>query len=271
MGNGFLRMLLIVLLAGMAIGGFLAEMNGQAIYGTREVVVSDDRSVVMIHAKMRFATLIVLPAGENIAEGYGGDKAFWQVTKSKNFVTVKPSRVGASSNLQILTDSGHVYSFLLTEVGKSDTIPDLKVFIRTEAPKPVAAPAICDNTELMTTKGVLEKTQRLFNQTVVTLDTVRAEADRKIDPAEFIGQLDDYRLSRGAHRAPFNIESVYVARGFTYIKAKAPERFAVYEVKDGKPNLVEFFAAKDVYVVRKVVDHGYVKIGTEKVKFDRRG
>jgi type IV secretion system protein VirB9 len=43
-----------------------------------------------------------------------------------------------------------------------------------------------------------------------------------------------------ANEAPFNIQSIYHDDRFTYIKTNAPEKFSVYEMKDGKPNLVTY-------------------------------
>ena len=41
-----------------------------------------------------------------------------------------------------------------------------------------------------------------------------------------------------ANEAPFDIQSIYHDDKFTYIKTNAPEKFSVYEMKDGKPNLM---------------------------------
>jgi hypothetical protein len=40
-----------------------------------------------------------------------------------------------------------------------------------------------------------------------------------------------------ANEAPFDIQSIYHDDKFTYIKTNAPEKFSVYEMKDGKPDL----------------------------------
>ena len=40
-----------------------------------------------------------------------------------------------------------------------------------------------------------------------------------------------------ANEAPFDIEAIYHDDKFTYIKTDAPEKFSVYEMRDGKPNL----------------------------------
>jgi hypothetical protein len=41
-----------------------------------------------------------------------------------------------------------------------------------------------------------------------------------------------------SNEAPFDIKSIYHDDKFTYIKTSAPEKFSVYEMKDGKPNFI---------------------------------
>ena len=44
----------------------------------------------------------------------------------------------------------------------------------------------------------------------------------------------------------------------------------MYEIKDGKPNLVNFQYCNGAYVVDKVLDSGYLAIGKEKLSFSRQ-
>src|SRR6185312_1430029 len=93
--------------------------------GTREVTVNA-RSVVPVHAKVRFTTRIILPEHEQILDYVCGDKDFWVVSGADNLAYVKPAKPGAETNLNLVTSSGTVYSFLLTE-GKD--VPDLKLYV----------------------------------------------------------------------------------------------------------------------------------------------
>ena len=43
----------------------------------------------------------------------------------------------------------------------------------------------------------------------------------------------------------------------------------LYEITDGKPNLINFEYADGVYVVHKILDRGYLAIGKEKLNFTR--
>jgi type IV secretion system protein VirB9 len=58
---------------------------------------------------------------------------------------------------------------------------------------------------------------------------------------------------------------------FTYIKTNAPEKFSVYEMKDGKPNLISYDLRDGTYIIPKVMDSGYVELGKKKMEFTRKG
>src|SRR5579872_6040567 len=94
------------------------------------VVKYGREDIVPVHAKLRFSTLIVLPDDEEILDFTTGDKEFWVVNGAHNLCYVHPAQTGIRSNLNLITASGHVYSFLLTEItSDANTSPDLKLFI----------------------------------------------------------------------------------------------------------------------------------------------
>jgi len=74
-----------------------------------------------------------------------------------------------------------------------------------------------------------------------------------------------------ANEAPFDIESIYHDDKFTYIKTNAPEKFSIYEMKDGKPNLVSYDLRQGTDIIPKVMDSGYVQLGKKKMDFTRKG
>ena len=74
-----------------------------------------------------------------------------------------------------------------------------------------------------------------------------------------------------ANEAPFDIQSIYHDDKFTYIKTNAPEKFSVYEMKDGKPNLVTYDLREGTYIIPKIMDNGYVELGKKKMEFTRKG
>ncbi len=88
-----------------------------------------EHDVVSVNAKIRYTTLIILPEDELILDFTFGDKDYWIVDGNQNFAFVKPAKAGAATNVNLVTASGNVYSFVLTEVSESGGEPDLKVFI----------------------------------------------------------------------------------------------------------------------------------------------
>src|SRR5215813_3967242 len=86
--------------------------------------------IVPVHAKLRFSTLIVLPDTEEILDFTTGDREFWIINGAHNLCYVHPAQTGIRSNLNLITASGHVYSFLLTEISNEpNEQPDLKLFV----------------------------------------------------------------------------------------------------------------------------------------------
>ena len=74
-----------------------------------------------------------------------------------------------------------------------------------------------------------------------------------------------------ANEAPFNIQSIYHDDKFTYIKTNAPEKFSIYEIRDGQPNLVTYDLREGTYIIPKVMNSGYVELGKKKMEFTRKG
>ena len=81
----------------------------------------------------------------------------------------------------------------------------------------------------------------------------------------------DYRYSSKAGRPPFSVSAIYHDEKFTYIKCSAQEKPTIYEVKDGKPSLVNSDFESGVYIVPKIIDKGYLAIGKQRLSFERRG
>lgn len=249
---------------------------GQAIYGVRSVKVTD-RDVIPITCKLRYQTLIVLPSGENIEQGFIGDKAYWQISRHGNFISLKPSRYGLHTNLQLITDQGHVYSFLLSEVQKgSSDEPDLKVFVNAapDDPKPSQS-TTCDinfGVQLARENMLLSEQQEETVKTQQELGQVNRAIKSLVDPETFVESMHaDYKISRKARRDPFDVRAIYSEGGFTYIKTAAQEKAALYEMKDGKPNMIQYRFVDGVYTVPKVLDSGYLRVGKKQAGFERRG
>src|SRR4051812_44907136 len=93
-------------------------------------VTYNPRSIIRIAARLRMTTLVVLPEGEEILDFVCGDNDYWVVSGADNLAYIKPAKAGAITNLNLVTATGHVYSFLLAE-GAGEA--DLKVFITPDA------------------------------------------------------------------------------------------------------------------------------------------
>src|SRR5260370_23365061 len=90
-------------------------------------VQNHSQDIVPIRAKVKYTTLIELPTTEKIMQAATGDKDFWIVDVVGNFCFVHPAKPGISSNLNLITDKGNIYSFTLQDIsGSTTTTPDLK-------------------------------------------------------------------------------------------------------------------------------------------------
>jgi type IV secretion system protein VirB9 len=226
------------------------------------IVQYHSQDIVPIRAKVKYTTLIEVPPTEKIMEAATGDKDFWIVDVVGNFCFVHPAKQGISSNLNLITDKGNIYSFTLQDISASSADPDLKVIIEPADRSSIVAasgpPQFVPAAQLEASKQQLAALQSHVTQAV---DEYKSKY-----PAEL---KFDYVYKR--NEAPFDIESIYHDDKFTYIKTTAPEKFSVYEMKDGKPNLITYELRDGMYIIPKVMDSGYVELGKKRMDFTRKG
>src|ERR1700730_274606 len=84
-----------------------------------KVIQYGDKDIVRLKTKLRYTTLIVLPKTEQILDFTCGDKELWVVNGNQNFAYIKPAKAGAKTNLNLITASGNIYSFMLAEISGS--------------------------------------------------------------------------------------------------------------------------------------------------------
>jgi type IV secretion system protein VirB9 len=201
-------------------------------------------------------------AAKKIMEAATGDKDFWVVDVVGNFCFVHPAKAGISSNLNIITDKGNIYSFTLQDVSSTSAIPDLKVLVEPADRSSIVAasgpPQFVPAAQLEQSKAQLSALQSHVNEAVDEYKSAY-QTQLKFDYV--------YR----ANEAPFDIQSIYHDDKFTYIKTNAPEKFSVYEMKDGKPNLISYDLREGTYVIPKVMNSGYVELGKKRMEFSRKG
>ena len=112
------------------VGVFLALTSIVAVaQESARIVQYHAQDIVPIRAKVKYTTLIEVPPTEKIMEAATGDKDFWIVDVVGNFCFVHPAKQGISSNLNLITDKGNIYSFTLQDISASSAEPDLKVII----------------------------------------------------------------------------------------------------------------------------------------------
>ena len=220
------------------------------------------QDIVPIHAKLKYTTLIEVPPTEKIMEAATGDKDFWVVDVVGNFCFVHPAKAGISSNLNLITDKGNIYSFTLQDVSGTSEVPDLKVLI---------VPA--DRSSIVASSGPPQYVPAVqLAQSQQQLAALQSHVEQAVDAYKSAYPLQlkfDYTYK--ANEAPFNIQSIYHDNKFTYIKTNAPEKFSVYEMKDGKPNLINYDLRDGTYIIPKVMDSGYVELGKKRMEFSRKG
>lgn len=251
------RMLLVVMVVLVPMG--VASLGAQAI-GIREVSASG-RSLIPLNTKVRYTTMVLLPDNDEIVDVVCGDKDFWVISATQNIAHVKPAKEGAATNLNLVTASGTVYSFLLTE-GKN-TQPDLKVYVNADTNLPNSKPKYYSasqvnalQTELTEAHAAIETAQRKSDEAIATF--------RREYPATL-----DFAYGAPKYGKPFYVRSVWHDGQFTYIKADARELPALYELKDGQPALVNFQVQHGTYVVPKVLDRGYLALGKDRFEFQQ--
>ena len=240
--------------------------------GTR-VVKYGKEDVIPVHAKLRFSTLIVLPDDEEILDFTTGDREFWIINGSHNLCYVHPAQAGIRSNLNLITASGHVYSFLLSEISSDpNTQPDLKLFVE---PKEASASAVALRGYVRAADAEAYR-KELESARLQAAEQVRAAQARATEEVNqfrsaYAGKLRfDYALDPKASREPFLVTALYHDDSFTYIRCAAREKPALYEIKDGKPNLISFQVENGVYIAAKILDAGYLAIGKKKITFKRQ-
>jgi type IV secretion system protein VirB9 len=220
------------------------------------------QDIVPIRAKVKYTTLIEVPPTEKIMEAATGDKDYWIVDVVGNFCFVHPAKQGISSNLNLITDKGNIYSFTLQDISAGSDSPDLKVIIEPADRSAIVAasgpPQFVPATQLEQSKQQLAALQSHVSQAV--------DEYKSTYPLEL---KFDYTFRAG--EPPFDIQSIFHDDKFTYIKTTASEKFSIYEMRDGKPNLVNYELRDNTYIVPKVMDSGYVELGKKRMDFTRKG
>jgi type IV secretory pathway VirB9-like protein len=231
-------------------------------------VTAGPEDVVPVNTATFEYSSIVLPEGEKAITYLCGDPKHWDVQiieGAERFVNIKPSPGAHGTDIQILTDHNHNY----TVKAGLQTPVDVKLFLESTDVESLRKPP--------TFVPALEaqRAEAEAKQAEAELERVKKQAQEQIKKNEDAFRVNypqrlifDYLFHGG--EAPFNIHAVWHDDRFTYISAQPEETASFYELKDGKPNLVEFQYKDGLYIVRDIVDHGFLQVGKKRTDIQRR-
>ena len=233
---------------------------GAQTTGVREVTASE-RSVIPLNTKLRYTTMVVLPEEEEILDVICGDRDFWVISATQNIAHVKPAKAGATTNLNLVTASGAIYSFLLTEVKAAQ--PDLKVYVTADANIARGKPKYYSANQVLELQGELTEAKAAIQLAHARTEEAVASF-RKEYPASLA-----FAFGTPKYEKPFFVRSIWHDGQFTYIRSDARELPTLYELRDGQPSLVNFQVQNGTYVIAKVLDRGYLALGKERFSFQQ--
>lgn len=231
--------------------------------GIREVSASE-HSLIPLQTRLRYTTMVVLPEGEEILDVVCGDKDWWVISATHNVAHIKPAKEAATTNLNLVTNAGTVYSFLLTEKNGTGT-PDLKVYINGDTSVVRAKPKYYSAAQLEALQSELANAR-------TALDEARRQAKEAVAAyqQQYPSRLK-FAYGSPKYEKPFLVRAIWHDDEFTYIKSDATELPALYEMKDGSPSLVNFQVQESTYIVPKLLDSGYLALGKERFSFAQQG
>lgn len=237
----------------------------------RTVVVGEG-SVVDIYVSQFQDTLIVLPPSEKVRQTFVGDSANWMLTTGKSeeptrYISIKvKDPIVKQTTVNVLSDHDKSYTFRL--IMSADHC-DSKVFIDPDsqlsqelAKPPVFVPA----GEVDRAKKDAADAKTAAEQSIKQ-EEAKAQSESESFRAKYPGTLRfDYHWDQ-KEGDKLGVLQIFRDDRFTYIAAQPQETPTLYEVKDGKPSLVNFDFANGLYTVPKRIERGYLAIGKQRMNF----
>jgi len=243
---------------------------------TSRTIHYHESDVVTVYVQYGMTTTFILPKPERIVAASCGDNKRFNVQTNGNlaFVTPGDEALGSKTNLNIVNQSGNIYSFYIVEDSRlSNAHADLKLMIEPSDQSLVdainAPPRFVPADDVAKYRAAAEDAQAKAQA-----ETARARREVEADRVKLVAQIPslvkhDYEWH--GPQKPFNLSTMWHTDTETVIEANPQEPGAVYELKDGKPALVDFVYKDGRYVLPKVVDQGYIQIGKSKLDFNRKG
>ena len=265
----------------LALGCCVLMAAPAAGQGIRTVAEGAEEAAIEVTAQVRHTTTVVLPKGETIVDVVAGDAAYWDVSAAGNVAYIKPLEAGVASNVTLVAESGRVWALLVAE--SSDEDPDLVVYVEPpERPSPADlprhAPAFVAGRELAAHEAGEQaagaEQEAIDEAAAAEVAAVWAEHDAALSRwrDEYPRRLRfPYRLGPAAFAPPFEVEALWHDGRFTYLRSRAEETPALYELRETdrrfgrkglEPSLVSYEVHDDgLYVADHVLGPGRLRIG----------
>ena len=236
---------------------------------------------IPVTTQVRHTTTVVVPPGETVVDVVAGDADYWDVSAAANVAYVKPLETDVASNVTLVAESGRVWALLVAESADED--PDLVVYVEdAERATPEEtrrhAPAFVAGVEL----AAYEAEEAAARAELAAIEEAAAEEVAAIwaeHDAAWSAWLADYprrlrfpyRLEDEARRAPFLVDALWHDGRFTYLRSRAQEAPALYELREAdrrlggtslEPALVAYELFEDgLYVADHVLRSGQLQVG----------
>ena len=259
-----------LLLATPPAGAAAQQDDDQAFLRVPVSEEGEDR-IHRLRTQVRHTTVIVLPAGENILDFVVGDSEYWHLTGAANVAFLKPLRPDAATNIALVCESGRIYSFLVAE--HSDGPPYLVVRVESGAEQSgllgsSSRPAFVARSEVAAYQQMAAEAAEAARRTQEEAES-RAASEIEAFRADYPARLAfEYRLDRDAADRPFLVEAMWHDGEFTYLRSRAQESPALYELRDGEPGLVAYdLTDNGLYIARHVLADGWLQIGDKRASW----
>lgn len=219
---------------------------------------------------------------EQIMKAPLGDSKDWAAAfltdAAKNHLLIKTLTEGKDNpcpqtSMHVIMQSGNVYSFQLVDVSRTKTPPDLRVSVEivddgmreaTAHPKYVTTDALkLAEDEVARVKAQLEDERRKTGSVVAEqVEKFKRDFPKNLKP--------QYDFSRNN---PFGLEEIARMQEYTLLWFNHPSEIpSLYEIRDGKPSLVQVKYDDGLMIVSAPLMDGYLAVGKkQKTTFHWKG
>ena len=272
---GIVVVLLTLLLAVVPCDAAAQQASADAAYLRVPVPEEGEERIPRLRTRVRHTTVIVLPAGERILDFVAGDSEYWHLTGAANVAYLKPLAEDAATNVALVCESGRIYSFLVSESGEKPPHLVVRVEAGAEAEAAFGAPGFVARSEVAAYRQMAAEAVQAVGvareeaEAAIAVAREQAAAEVEAFRASYPERLRfEYRLDRKASERPFRVEAMWHDGEFTYLRSRAQESPALYELRDGEPSMVAFDLTEDgLYVARRVLGDGWLQIGEERLRW----